>query len=103
MDHRAKNALAVVQAALRLTRAADLPSYVRAIEGRVAALARAQTLLAEDRWTGSDLRNIAEGRAARPFLAATQHAGCWTDRRYRCQRGRHNPWQWQCTSWPPTL
>ncbi|SDE30568.1 HWE histidine kinase domain-containing protein [Belnapia rosea] len=67
VDHRAKNALAVVQAALRLTRAADLPSYTRAIEGRVAALARAQTLLAQDRWTGADLRTLLEGELA-PFL-----------------------------------
>ena len=56
VDHRAKNALAVVQAALRLTRAPDLPSYVRAITGRVTALARAQTLLADERWAGADLR-----------------------------------------------
>ena len=49
VDHRAKNALAVVQAILRLTRADDVPSFVRAVEGRVAALARAQTLLAEER------------------------------------------------------
>ena len=38
VDHRAKNALSVVGAALRLTRAPDLPSYIRAIEGRIAAL-----------------------------------------------------------------
>jgi PAS domain S-box-containing protein len=56
VDHRAKNALAVVQAAIRLTEAPDVPSYARALEGRIAALARAQTLLAQDRWTGADLR-----------------------------------------------
>jgi two-component sensor histidine kinase len=69
VDHRAKNALAVVQAALRLTRAEDIPSYIRAVEGRVAALARAHTLLAEDRWTGADLRAIVAGELA-PFLGA---------------------------------
>ena len=58
VDHRAKNALAVVQAALRLTRAPDLPTYVRAITGRVTALARAQTLLADERWAGADLRTM---------------------------------------------
>ena len=61
VDHRAKNALQVVGAALRLTRAPDLPSYIRAIEGRVAALARAQTLLADDRWVGADLRTLLRG------------------------------------------
>ena len=68
VDHRAKNALAVVQATLRLTRADDLPSFVRAIEGRVGALARAQTLLADDRWAGADLRALLVGELA-PFLS----------------------------------
>ncbi|MGK7869935.1 type II toxin-antitoxin system ParD family antitoxin [Falsiroseomonas sp. E2-1-a20] len=67
VDHRAKNALAVVQAALRLTRAPDLPSYIRAIEGRVGALARTQTLLAENRWNGADLRALLQGEIA-PFI-----------------------------------
>ncbi|MGG5886009.1 sensor histidine kinase [Falsiroseomonas sp. HC035] len=64
VDHRAKNMLAVVQAALRLTRAPDQASYARAVEGRVAALARAQTLLANDRWAGADLRAMLEGELA---------------------------------------
>ncbi len=68
VDHRAKNALTVVLAAVRLTRAPDLAAYIRAIEGRVAALARAQTLLAEDRWTGADLRTLLRGELA-AFLA----------------------------------
>jgi two-component sensor histidine kinase len=55
VDHRAKNMLAVLQAALRLTKAENVPSFVQAIEGRVAALARAQNLLASDRWHGADL------------------------------------------------
>jgi two-component sensor histidine kinase len=64
VDHRAKNALAVVQAALRLTKAPDLPQFVRTIEGRVSALARAQTLLAGDRWAGSDLHSLLRGEMA---------------------------------------
>ena len=68
VDHRAKNALAVVQSVLRLTRAGDLPRYIRTVEGRVSALARAQTLLAEDRWHGADLRTLLRGELA-PFLA----------------------------------
>jgi two-component sensor histidine kinase len=64
VDHRAKNVLAVVRAALRLTRAPDLESYIRLIEGRVSALARAQTLLAEDRWAGADLRTLLHGELA---------------------------------------
>ncbi|MBV1797498.1 sensor histidine kinase [Siccirubricoccus sp. G192] len=64
VDHRAKNALAVVQAALRLTKASDVPTYMRAIEGRVGALARAQAVLAEDRWAGADLRVLLRGELA---------------------------------------
>jgi len=58
VDHRAKNVLAVVQAALRLTPKDDPGAYAQAIEGRVAALARAHTLLAEEHWTGADLRAL---------------------------------------------
>ncbi|MBL6458999.1 PAS domain S-box protein [Belnapia sp. T6] len=67
VDHRAKNALTVVQTMLRLTRASDVPSFVRAVEGRVAALARAQTLLAEGRWSGASLHAMLRGELA-PFL-----------------------------------
>jgi PAS domain S-box-containing protein len=69
VDHRAKNSLAVVQAALRLTPKNDLPSYASAIEGRVSALARVQTLLAADRWTGASMRALIEGELS-PFVAA---------------------------------
>ena len=61
VDHRAKNMLAVVQAALRLTQAPDTESFIRAIEGRIAALARAQTLLAADSWSGADLHRLLHG------------------------------------------
>lgn len=61
VDHRAKNMLAVVQAALHLTRAPDLESYIRVIEGRVAALSRAHTLLADDNWAGADLLTLLRG------------------------------------------
>jgi PAS domain S-box-containing protein len=73
VDHRAKNALAVVHAAVRLTRAPDLPSYVRALEGRVSALVRAQTLLANDLWAGADLRGLLQGELA-PFVGTRQSA-----------------------------
>ncbi|WP_052213727.1 PAS domain S-box protein [Belnapia sp. F-4-1] len=67
VDHRAKNALSVVGAALRLTRALDLPSYIKAIEGRISALARAQTMLANDHWIGADLRTLLRGELAAFF------------------------------------
>ena len=55
VDHRARNALAVVQSIVRLTRATSVDSYVAAVEGRIKALARAHALLSETRWHGADL------------------------------------------------
>uniref|UniRef100_UPI0022EA1C56 sensor histidine kinase n=1 Tax=Falsiroseomonas oryzae TaxID=2766473 RepID=UPI0022EA1C56 len=78
LDHRAKNTLAVVQAALRLTPRTDAGSFARAVEGRVGALARAHTLLAKARWSGAALRTVAE-EALVPFLdggAAGPRATC---------------------------
>ncbi|WP_137179318.1 HWE histidine kinase domain-containing protein [Roseomonas sp. AR75] len=60
VDHRAKNALAVVQSILRLTRNQGPQDFAAAVEGRVNALARAHTLLARERWAGGDLRELAE-------------------------------------------
>jgi PAS domain S-box-containing protein len=74
VDHRAKNALAVVQAALRLTPRTDVASYATAVEGRVNALARAHTLLASQRWSGAELRQLLEGELA-TFLPEDPAAG----------------------------
>lgn len=61
VDHRARNALAVVQAIVRLTREGSQQAYVQAVEGRIHALAQAHTLLSEARWQGADVaRLIAE-------------------------------------------
>jgi two-component sensor histidine kinase/two-component SAPR family response regulator len=64
VDHRAKNALAVVQAIVRLTRAESLAAYVTAIEGRIGALSRAHALLASSRWEGAKLESIVEQELA---------------------------------------
>ena len=66
VDHRAKNALAVVQSVVQMTQVREPEAFKRAVQGRISALARAQTLLAEDRWTGADLRVLLEGELA-PF------------------------------------
>jgi len=58
VDHRARNALAVIQSIIRLTRARDVDDYVAAIEGRIKALARAHTLLSDSRWHGADLARL---------------------------------------------
>lgn len=64
VDHRAKNALAVVQAVVSLTRASTKEAFVDAVCGRVLALGRAHSLLAQNRWAGGDLAQIAADETA---------------------------------------
>ncbi|MBC9177177.1 HWE histidine kinase domain-containing protein [Pseudoroseomonas ludipueritiae] len=68
VDHRAKNALAVVQATLQLTPKTDLDTYVQAVAGRVSALARAQTLLSQNQWRGASLQALLKAELA-PFVS----------------------------------
>ena len=70
VDHRAKNALAVVQSIVALTRHADPERFRTAVTGRIAALARAHTLLARDGWDGAGLRELIEQEVA-PYRAGT--------------------------------
>lgn len=58
VDHRARNALAVAQSIVGLTRAPTIDGYINAVQGRIAALARTHTLLAESRWQGADFRKL---------------------------------------------
>ena len=64
VDHRARNALAVIQSIIRLTRAKNVDDYVEAIEGRIKALARAHTLLSDSRWDGADLATLVDEELA---------------------------------------
>jgi PAS domain S-box-containing protein len=66
VDHRAKNALALVQSIIRLTRAGSVSAYTSAVEGRIQALSRAHTVLAQSRWQGADLGGLVEEELA-PF------------------------------------
>jgi PAS domain S-box-containing protein len=58
VDHRARNALAVVHSIVRLTRANTAEGYMTAVEGRIKALARAHALLSDSRWHGADLATL---------------------------------------------
>jgi len=60
VDHRAKNALAVVQSLVRLTRAATVADFIHAVDGRVRALASVHTLLSDSRWEGASLKQLVE-------------------------------------------
>jgi len=66
LDHRARNLLAVVQSVLHLSRAATTAEFIAAVDGRIRALSRTQTLLSEARWQGVELGRIVEEEIA-PF------------------------------------
>lgn len=81
VNHRARNALAIVQAILRLTRADSAAEFSALVEGRIAALARAQSLLAAELWTGAPLATLITDEIA-PFGGVAQ-AGQGSDARFR--------------------
>gem|GEM_PF-756239 len=64
VDHRARNALAIVQSIVRLTNADSLEAFREVLDGRVATLARAQTSLAARRWEGAWLADVVEAELA---------------------------------------
>jgi two-component sensor histidine kinase/DNA-binding response OmpR family regulator len=75
-DHRAKNALAVVQSIVRLTKADAVKDYAGAVEGRIGALARAHTLLAQSRWQGADLATLVDEELA-PYRTSEAERLFW--------------------------
>lgn len=73
VDHRAKNALAVVRSLARLSLAesrGDAQGLVEALEGRISAMARVHTVLARERWVGAALGELVQGELE-PYGAAT--------------------------------
>lgn len=58
VDHRARNALAVVQSMIRLTKADDADQLREALAGRIDALARAHASLAHSNWEGGLLSQV---------------------------------------------
>jgi len=58
VDHRAKNALMVVQSIVQLSRSEDPAEFSDAVEGRIQAMARAHSLLADAKWSGADLQRL---------------------------------------------
>jgi two-component sensor histidine kinase/CheY-like chemotaxis protein len=53
-----------VQSIIRLTRSENMTHYVDAVEGRISALARAHSVLAQSRWQGAALRGLVEDELA---------------------------------------
>jgi PAS domain S-box-containing protein len=72
VDHRGKNALALVQSIVRLTRADNIDDYSRAVEGRIAALARVHTILSLSSWEGAELSRLIDEELA-PFITKDAH------------------------------
>ena len=69
VDHRAKNAMAIVQSIVRLTKAINITDYAAIIEGRIKALSRAHAILSDTRWQGADLSKLVEDELA-PYRTA---------------------------------
>jgi len=69
VDHRARNALAVVQSIVRLTKAPTIDAYQTAVEGRIRALSTAHALLSESRWEGASLDRLVDEELG-PYLRA---------------------------------
>jgi PAS domain S-box-containing protein len=65
VDHRAANALALVQGIVRLTCAEDPKRYAEAVQGRVDALATAHALLSEMSWRAVTLQRLIDAEIAR--------------------------------------
>ncbi len=71
VDHRAKNALALAQSIVRLTRGENAKSYMQAVEGRIGALARVHTILSLSSWQGAEISKLVDEELA-PYLMNDQ-------------------------------
>ena len=59
-EHRSKNLLATVQAAVHLSQSETPEGLKRAIEGRIQALANVHSLFIKSRWIGAELSTVAK-------------------------------------------
>ena len=64
IDHRARNAISVVQSIMRLSRGKSKREYLAVVEGRIGALARTHDLLSKSRWIGADLNTVVNDELA---------------------------------------
>jgi two-component sensor histidine kinase len=71
VDHRAKNALALAQSIVRLTRADNVKTYINAVEGRINALARVHTILSLSSWQGAEISKLVDQELA-PYSVSGQ-------------------------------
>ncbi len=78
VDHRAKNALALAQSIVRLTRGETIKAYVQAVEGRISALARVHTILSLSSWQGAEIGKLVDEELA-PYATGDQISFRGTD------------------------
>jgi PAS domain S-box-containing protein len=71
VDHRAKNALALAQSIVRLTRGESVKAYIQAVEGRINALARVHTVLSLSNWEGAEIGKLVDEELA-PYSTGDQ-------------------------------
>jgi PAS domain S-box-containing protein len=71
VDHRAKNALALAQSIVRLTRASEVKDYIQAVEGRISALARVHTILSLSNWEGAEIGKLVAEEIS-PYVSGGQ-------------------------------
>jgi two-component sensor histidine kinase/DNA-binding response OmpR family regulator len=58
VDHRAKNTLAIVQAIVRMAKRDSIDDYMKAVEGRIGALAQTHEILSQCKWEGADILRL---------------------------------------------
>lgn len=58
VDHRAKNTLAIVQAIVRMAKRDSIEEYMKAVEGRIGALAQTHEILSQSKWEGADILRL---------------------------------------------
>ncbi len=78
VDHRAKNALALAQSIVRLTRGETIKAYIQAVEGRISALARVHTILSLSSWQGAEIGKLVDEELA-PYATSDQISFRGTD------------------------
>ena len=71
VDHRAKNALALTQSIVRLTRGENVKAYIEAVDGRINALARVHTILSLSNWQGAEIGKLVDEELA-PYSTGDQ-------------------------------
>ena len=73
VDHRAKNALALAQSIVRLTQGESVKAYIKAVEGRISALARVHAILSLSSWQGAGITKLVDEELA-PYAVGDQIA-----------------------------